>query len=102
MGRCIGKRHHRSGGRLRRTPALDRPRRGSQLASQFALTHTEWPMKKLASSKTPIRKLTLRTETIGILRQLSSHELRHTQIVGASTQDCRGSTDTDRSQFLET
>jgi hypothetical protein len=59
-------------------------------------------MKKLASLKSPARKLTLRAETIGILRQLANHELRNTQIVGASTADCKGSPQSDFSQFMET
>ncbi|HEY6178205.1 MAG TPA: hypothetical protein VIX73_27300 [Kofleriaceae bacterium] len=48
------------------------------------------------------RKLALRTETIGILRQLSTQDLQHTHIVGASTQDCKGSTSTDFSLMWET
>jgi hypothetical protein len=59
-------------------------------------------MRKLASLKSPARKLTLRAETIGILRQLANHELRNTQIVGASTVDCKGSTSTDFSLIWET
>jgi len=58
-------------------------------------------MRKLASLKSPARKLTLRAETIGILRQLANHELRNTQIAGASTVDCKDSTETIRSEFLE-
>jgi len=59
-------------------------------------------MKKLLPSRPATRKLALRTETIGILRQLSTQELRHTHIVGASTQDCKGSTSTIFSEQWET
>ena len=41
-------------------------------------------MKKLANSTAAPRKLTLRTETIGILRQLSNRDLRTAHIAGAS------------------
>lgn len=59
-------------------------------------------MKKLASSKTLLRKLSLRSETIGMLRQLSTQELRNRQIAGGSGGDCKGSTGTDYSWFNET
>jgi hypothetical protein len=59
-------------------------------------------MKKLASSKTLLRKLSLRSETIGILRQLSTQELRNRQIAGGSGGDCKGSTSTDFSLIWET
>jgi hypothetical protein len=59
-------------------------------------------MKKLAISKTSPRKLSLRSETIGILRQLSTQELRHGWIAGGSGGDCKGSDGTDFSWFMET
>jgi len=59
-------------------------------------------MKKLTISKSLARRLSLRSETIGILRQLSTHELRNHQIAGGSGGDCKGSTEPDFSWFMET
>lgn len=59
-------------------------------------------MKKLAFSQSAARKLTLRSETIGILRQLSTQELQNRQIAGGSGGDCKGSTSTDFSLLWET
>jgi hypothetical protein len=49
-------------------------------------------MKKLTRSNKPSpRKLSLRHETIAVLRQLSNHELRDGGVAGASAPQCKDS-----------
>ena len=57
-------------------------------------------MKKLIAHQTS-RKLTLRRETIGILRELSAQELRDGRVAGATGQECKDSPPTIFSEVLE-